>query len=625
MAFVKRALLSLFLVIGLVTGSVNAQEETGLILGFRYGGDYDASHQKDASQQEKTEEVTKELASYHTLWLHTQEKQLKVVTEKTNLLVPREDGFWRVDVRHSTYNNFKEDFIWINPPPDPDMPVNPFLANKEGVDAFDVAILVKEQGIETRRGEHCTGYTYRDILFIEEQHISVGYTNNEACQGAGEATGESALQILGIEDLGPLQGLEVLGKENWASFEKLAQNFKEKKQDQGSQDWGKASVGVMRGAGRWIIKGHFPSQNNYVNFDVDLPLPEGLVKHNALVPDWETIKKQFPEAVDAFSSPSKEWLVILTKSSLLSFKVEQGKVNSQPTMYLTFEYPLTVVMAQWAEGQFVENWSQEIDSLGPKPTKPWFVETKLTVNKSEENGPLPLFGVVTTPQGIVLNIREGMGEHTKLIGRVEKNSKLRILDILGQWYKVQLHDGQVGYAHGDYIKVLPKLPYRKPACPFEACSYGKWQLKNPATLYAMPSTEANTITQLKAQQILQALEGQMATDQYGEILVIKESQINALPLDAPSVENKETLKLGQGDMLFDIEDQGKGIHVMWYQGKLYYLEEAWQAETSPQLELWGKVLTARKTDWWVRVELAEQNLKGWIVNPQAENIGDPKA
>jgi len=72
--------------------------------------------------------------------------------------VPRSDGFWRIDVKHSAYNDFTEDFIWVNPAPDHDAIPNPFLAEQEGINAFDVSLLVKrqgkEQGIDTTHGEY---------------------------------------------------------------------------------------------------------------------------------------------------------------------------------------------------------------------------------------------------------------------------------------------------------------------------------------------------------------------------------------------------------------------------------------------------------------------------------------
>lgn len=604
-----------------IANSVNAQEY-GLLLGFRHGGHYDTTVQvveEEGPRLEGTDDFTQGTASYRTLWLRTQEGKLQLGSEKTSLLVSREDGFWRMDVKHSAYNEFAEDFIWINPPPDPDAPVNPFLATKEGIEAFETATLVKEQAIDAKHGESCIGHSYRDLLFVENNYVTVGFLNTETCQGMGETTSQSALQTLSIEELETVEFSELLGADAMSQLEKAGKNYKESRQGSDSQNWGELSGGVMRGQGQWVIKGHFPdNKGQYANFTTDLPVPEKLVKSNQLIPDWETIKAQIPDAVDALSSPDQSLLVVLTPDSLLSFTVENGKINSKSILHLTMKRPVTLVMAQWTEGQFVDNWSEEIDSLGPKPRQSWFAEAKSSDGPGKDN--IPLLGIVATDPNVVLNVREGIGEHTPLLAKLDKDSKLRILDCLGQWYKIQLEEGKTGYVQIDYVKLLPKLPYVKAGCLAENCAYGKWKLKIPATLYESPTFESATLAQLEAQQTLQAMEGQVNTTQYGEIVVIKNTQIQALPIEAAAVENKELLQLSQSDLLLDLEPKGQGLHVVWYKGRLYYLDEAWDPQATSQADLWGKVATERKTDWWVKVELPDQNLQGWIANPSAENV-----
>lgn len=601
--------------------AVNAQD-FGLLLGLRYGGNYNATAQlpdEEGPRQESSDDLPQNTAAYRTLWLRTQDGKLQVGAEKTSLLVPREDGFWRVDVKHSAYNDFHEDFIWINPPPDSDAPVNPFLANKEGIDAFDVAILVKKQGIETEHGESCTGHSYRDILFIENQYLSVGLLNNQTCRGTGDSTGQNALQILSLENLEPVDLGGTLSADNKLTFENTAKNYKDTHPGRGSQSWGDLSGAIVRGPGHWMMKGHYPgAKNDYTNFEVPIAVPSNLVKHDVLTPEWDLIKKQIPEAIDALSSPNQETLIILTKTSLLSFTVDKGKISSQPTLQLLLKHPMTIVMAQWAEGQFVDNWSQELDGLGPKPEKSWFTASQKSGDNAQQNN-AQLLGIVVTEPNVALNIRESIGEHSKLFAKIDKGTKLHILDCLGQWYKVQLDNGQTGYALSNYVKLLPKLPYINTGCPKETCTYGKWKLKSPAMLYDKPSFDTASIAQVEAQQTVQAREGQLHTSQYGEITVVKNMEIKVLPLDVP-VEKKETLKLISGDLLFDLEYQGQRVHVVWYQGKLYYLEEGWNPQTTPQADLWGKTVTERKSDWWVQVEIPDKNLHGWIANPNAENV-----
>lgn len=66
------------------------------------------------------------------------------------------------------------------------------------------------------------------------------------------------------------------------------------------------------------------------------------------------------------------------------------------------------------------------------------------------------YGTVHT-KGSSLNIRKGMGKDTKIIYKVPKGSSLLIFESIGEWYKVQLNDGTVGYASKDYIKIDEKI------------------------------------------------------------------------------------------------------------------------------------------------------------------------
>jgi len=604
-----------------VINTVLAQE-IGLLIGVRQGGNYDTTAQlsnEEGPIEEKTEEMAPGAADYRTLWFRISEDQtMELEAEKTSLLAPREDGFWRIDVKHSVYNDFTEDFIWVNPAPDPDMPPNPFLANKLGIDAFEVALLLKEQGISARQGEYCIGHTSRDILFVGTDHLSVGMITSETCRGTGATTGDSRLKLLTLDELEPVELSELLAEDAQTTFMNTAQEYKEQHQSSGSEQWGEVSGGIVRGAGHWQVKGHFPGPKNYyTNFEVPIAAPETLTETQSLELDWQTITEQVPEAIDALMSPDNQILIVLTPSSLLGFSLNDGKLSQAPIGYYVFKNPLSVVMVRWTEGQYVNNWSQEIANLGPQPDKKWLKAGKIETQKTAAEDSFKLFGVVLPDnQAITLNIRADLGEHTQLIAELRKDTQVQILDILGQWYKVQLDDGQVGYAQSQYIKILPKLPHiQTSSCPTEQCNYGEnWTLKTAATLYAGPSITAPVITQLAAGQMVKALGGQLRAAQYSDIKVIQNTQVAALPVDAPSVDAKETLDLKTGEHLFGLEHKGEGVHVVWYQGRLYYIDDGWNADKGS--DVWGELLVENQTDWWVEVSVPEQNFNGWISNPQ---------
>lgn len=62
-------------------------------------------------------------------------------------------------------------------------------------------------------------------------------------------------------------------------------------------------------------------------------------------------------------------------------------------------------------------------------------------------------GIVAT-QTDPLNIRKGPGYNYEKVGLAQKGERLFILEKSGDWYKVRLLDGTVGYAYGKYIKAI---------------------------------------------------------------------------------------------------------------------------------------------------------------------------
>ncbi|HWP49047.1 MAG TPA: SH3 domain-containing protein [Candidatus Limnocylindrales bacterium] len=79
-------------------------------------------------------------------------------------------------------------------------------------------------------------------------------------------------------------------------------------------------------------------------------------------------------------------------------------------------------------------------------------------NSSEKTAPppprkekKPVKGITNIKTG-TLNVREGEGETFKVLTRLKKGEEVEILQSSGEWYKVKLPDGRVGYVSARYIK-----------------------------------------------------------------------------------------------------------------------------------------------------------------------------
>ncbi len=568
--------------------------ESGLLIGLRYGSNYNTTAE---TINENTLEGIYEPASYRTFLLRAENGQIELIAERTNLLLPRDDGFWRIDVQHSNYNNFNEDFIWINPAPDYDSLPDPFLAEQEGTKAFDISMLVSKRGINSEVGEYCRGHISRDILFVGTNYLSVGYTRNEICDSFDIEGGmESSLQILSLQELKPIKIDALLDSTANQVFMDTVAKYK-------NADLGDFSGGIMRHQGQWVIKGHLPvpEETKYKNFIVPVAVNKN-ISTDVIYPDWKTIKEHIPNAIDALTSPNKDLLIVFTDSGeLLAFNIKETKISQQPALHILFKQPVSLVMSYWTEGQYVSNWMQEIQNLGPDPEQSWFTTADIPSKKKPSN----ITGVVITEN---LNVNQGIGQHSKPVAKIKQGDKINILDVLGKWYKIKLSNNTIGYAYNDSIKILPQLPYINQACPIDNCSYGKWQLKKSTILYSDSSLKSDAITTLTAKQFVQALRGEIHTSQFGEI------EVNKTEIQ----DNELTLK--KGDKLFDLAEISSGVNTVWFNGGIYQLNNGWNTNIVSEKAIWGKPITKRLSDWWVKVELPEQGLSGWIVNPDIEGI-----
>ena len=86
-------------------------------------------------------------------------------------------------------------------------------------------------------------------------------------------------------------------------------------------------------------------------------------RYDRLFTSWQGIKNQVPSAVDAISSPNKNMAIIKTKSSLYAYKIVDGKMSESPDLTISLNDDEEIVMAEWAMGEYVGYWTEQVNSL----------------------------------------------------------------------------------------------------------------------------------------------------------------------------------------------------------------------------------------------------------------------
>lgn len=91
--------------------------------------------------------------------------------------------------------------------------------------------------------------------------------------------------------------------------------------------------------------------------NTDIKLPNSITSSDTLCIDWDIIKQQIPEAKDAVSSPNKDLLAVLTSKGLLIY-ANPEKGLEKPSLSIPADIDESIILNQWATGDFVEKWSK---------------------------------------------------------------------------------------------------------------------------------------------------------------------------------------------------------------------------------------------------------------------------
>ncbi len=317
---------------------------------------------------------------YRTIWIPPKEGAVLVGPQGPTVIVRRKDGFWRVGVRMITFwlighptiwkECYAQEELWAIPAQrkfrwniarnadkeacDPNVPY--YGSNQIAVEFIGADYVATKEVYPGRRGD-----IPRRVWWIERGHLS--YLADISTLVGDEA--ERALHDLARKAVA--QAVVEDREENDPSRRKLTDAERTEMvrslHYHASPDWG-----VRRGPGRWVLVGRILPEVDelgpawFADFELPQAPPTSLVGHGLLFPPWETIVTKVPGARDAFSSPAKDMLVVVTKDTLLGFPIRNGAVG-EVVVRLPLVPDEIPVMAQWAVGPHVERWSRQLRKL----------------------------------------------------------------------------------------------------------------------------------------------------------------------------------------------------------------------------------------------------------------------
>ncbi|GAA0744890.1 hypothetical protein [Clostridium oceanicum] len=297
-----------------------------------------SENNKDSRQPEK---------EYKTIFISSKNGKIDVIDKIQNLLVPRKDGFWKVEVKR----NENKDNIYSYP-----VLKNNNKSKDKGINPKN---LMKNSEI------------YKEILFIGNEYICT--ENNEYFDGKPNGKLHN-LKVLPIDNVYNDTGIKISdidnenGDKNFLSSAQRYLSSANKDDIKNLEEYpNERNFFLARTNAHWILQGRLHNVkeiDKYKDFNIAMNVPKELVNYDKLNVSWNSIKSKVPDAEDAYTSPNQELAVILSPHNIYIYSIEQNKLSSNP-VYKIPNNKGKVIMAEWATGDYyTDKWLKTVKKLG---------------------------------------------------------------------------------------------------------------------------------------------------------------------------------------------------------------------------------------------------------------------
>ncbi|NLJ41694.1 MAG: hypothetical protein GX352_08850 [Clostridiales bacterium] len=288
-------------------------------------------------------------SAYRTLWISSYNRNVGSILETPNIFLPRRSGFWALDVSTRKIGELIQDHFSL-------VPVGSAGVNFVESDETNELSLIPEKNIK------------KNILFLSDDYIAVEYSETEA----GEIKEPNNYRVLPLDDANSQKGIKIsnIAHEDMKDiFYKSAQSHLVSKgireldalQERGSDD----NFTIARRNGHWILKGRLKLDGRNEDFNIAF-MPEGkFLNYDKLHVSWDEIKEKIPMALDAYTSPAKDLLIVVTSNFVMVYTIDGGQISEKPAKKIDLKKGETVIMAEWATGDYVALWEKGFNQLNP--------------------------------------------------------------------------------------------------------------------------------------------------------------------------------------------------------------------------------------------------------------------
>jgi hypothetical protein len=182
-----------------------------------------------------------------------------------------------------------------------------------------------------------------------------------------ERDDRKTLQVYAIDNLSeekPIKLSDLVGENGTILFSDGARNINIEQEFALNEE----NFGLVRRNGYWTLKGRVNYKENeeefYSDFSIKALPPKNMVSYDDLAIPFEIIKLNIPNVVDAFSSPNKDFMVIVTQDEIVIYLIDGDDINRIPIASIPMEDEFTIIMSEWATGRYPNIWQKILIEQG---------------------------------------------------------------------------------------------------------------------------------------------------------------------------------------------------------------------------------------------------------------------
>lgn len=273
---------------------------------------------------------------YKTIWIKSNNRSLDSIYEMEDLLVPRKKGFWIIDVERENNGGNFSDKINSN---------SRVIFNEE--DLLEISLFSKRT---------INPPILKNILYIGNNYISTEMIN--------KLNNKKTLEVYPIDTVekgNPIRISDVIDENGLKSFNESGEELIK---DNEGLSLDEKSFGLLRRNGYWIMKGrinyNIEGKELYKDYNIKTIPPREIVNYDELYIPWNTIKSRFPNAIDAFTSPNEDIIIIETRNKILVYPIQDNKILEEELGSIEKDYNDTIIMAEWSTEKYTNLWEEEV-------------------------------------------------------------------------------------------------------------------------------------------------------------------------------------------------------------------------------------------------------------------------